>query len=117
MSNVKKVLCAALALLILEYLSLGVSIDAAFSRTPQPIAPVLQAASPIDGSAAKFESHAKSVPFVLEMYGEPTPRSPACLTVKETVAVSPRRFIFVPPLRFILAPKVSRYLTKSVLNI
>jgi hypothetical protein len=114
----KKILWASLVLLILECLSLGVFINGTFSRTPQPIAPVLRAASHIDSGAAKFESHAKTaVRFVLEMYGELAPRSPAFLTAKEIGAVSLRRFIFVPLFRVILAPKVSRYVTRSVLNI
>ena len=119
MSCVKKILLAALVLLSLEFLSLGLFTNGIFSRTAEPIPPLQKAASHGDANAAKLDVPATTAAvFVLETYGELTPRSGGFLTVKETAGVSPRSVIVVPHcFRMIFAPKVSRYIAKSVLNI
>jgi hypothetical protein len=119
MSCVKTILLAALVLLSLEFLSPSLFTNRIFARTAQPIPPLLKAASHDDGSAAKIDFPATTAArFVLEMYGELTPRSGVFLTAKENAGVSPRSVIVVPHFfTMIFAPKVSRHISKSVLNI
>jgi len=119
MSCVKTILLAALVLLSVEFLSLSLFANGIFARTAQPISPLLRTAPHDDASAAQIDFPATTaVRFVLEMYGELTPRSGDFLTAKENAGVSPRNVIVVPYLfTMIFAPKVSRYISKSVLNI
>jgi hypothetical protein len=117
MSHVKKQLVALAVLFSLEFLSLGLFTHGTFSWTDQYVPPLLKAASHTDASAVKLDSPAKTDGgFVLETYGELTPRSGGLLTAKGNAEVFLQRFSVVPlSFRIILAPKVSRYLSKSVL--
>ena len=110
---------AALVLLSVEFLSLSLFTNEIFAWTAQPISPLLKTASHDDASAAKMDfAVTTAARFVLEMYGEPTPRSRVFLTAKENAKVSLRSFVVVRLFsRIILALKVSRYIAKSVLNI
>ncbi|MGH7795356.1 MAG: hypothetical protein ACREQ2_10730 [Candidatus Binatia bacterium] len=111
---------ALLVLLSLQVLSQDLFSGGNFSPTDPPITPRLKAASHTLARAAKLDFPATPAGrFVLEMYGELTPRSGDFLSAKEPAGVSLRSFIVVPPSvrMIILAPKVSRHLSKSVLNI
>jgi len=119
MSRVKNTLFAGAVLLSLEFLSLGFFINRTFAWSSQHVPPLLKTDPQIDATAAKLvslpQTHSR---FVLERSGELTPRSGGFLTAKETAGVSRRSFVVVPLFfRIILAPKVSRYISKSVLNI
>jgi hypothetical protein len=119
MSRVKKKPLALSVLFSLEFLSLGLFTNGTFSWTNQYVPPLLKAASHTDASAVKLDSPAKTDGrFVFESSGEPTSPSGVFLTAKENIGISLRSFV-VSPLFFrnILAPKVSRYISKSVLNI
>jgi hypothetical protein len=117
MSRVKKQLSALSLLFSLEILSLGFFANGTFSWSTQHVLPLLKVASHTDDGAVTLDSPAKpDGGFVLEKYGELTPRSGDFLAAKETAEVFLQSFIVVPlSFRFILAPKVSRYLSKSVL--
>jgi len=119
MSRVKKTLFALAVLFSLEFLSLGFFTDGIFSWTNQHVPPLLEAASHANASAVKLDSLAKTDRrFALERCDDATPRSRGFLTVKENAEFSLRSFMVVPfRFRIILAPKVSRYISKSVLNI
>ena len=118
MSRVKKKLSVLSVLLSLEFLSLGVFINGTFSSSNQQPPPSLKAASHMDGKAVKLYSPAKTEGRFVEKYGELTPRSGDFLTAKKNAGVSLRSFIVVPLFFSInLAPKVSRYISKSVLNL
>ena len=114
MSRVKKKLVALAVLFTLEFLSLGLCTNGSFSWSNQYIL----AATQTDATTVKLGSPAKTDHvFVSGSYGEPTPRS-AMLNANESLEISARSF-FVSPCfcRIILAPKVSRYISKSVLNL
>ena len=115
MSRLKKKLVALAVVFSVGFLSLGFFANGAFSRA---------ALSPLNTShanlsAIKLASLAKTAGcFVFKEYDELTPRSGNFLTAKETAQFSLRRYTVVPfRFRIILAPKVSRYISKSVLNI
>jgi hypothetical protein len=117
MSRVKKKLAALAVLFSLEFLFLGLFTNGTFSWTRQYIPPLLKETLHTDAGVVKLDSPAQTDGgFVLERYGELTPRSGEFLAAKETAEVFLQSFIVVPlSFRFILAPKVSRYLSKSVL--
>ena len=117
MSRVKKTALSLSVLFSLGFLSLGLFTNRTLSWTSQYVPPLLKEALHTDASAVKLASPAKTdAGFVLERYGELTPRSGGFLAAKETAEVFLQSFIVVPlSFRFILAPKVSRYLSKSVL--
>ena len=119
MSFVKTILLAALVLLSLESLSLSLFTKGVLSRTARPIPPLLNAAPHDDASAGEIDFPATTAAhFDLQISGELTPRSGGFLTAKETAGVLPRRVIVVPHFStMIFTPKVSRYISKSVLNI
>jgi hypothetical protein len=119
MSRGKKQLSALSVFFSLEFLFLGLFPNGTFSWTNQYVPPLLKAAAHTDARAVRLDSPAKTDGgFVLERYGELTPRSGGFLGAKETAEVFLQSFIVVPlSFRFILAPKVSRYIFKSVLNI
>src|SRR5262245_42419114 len=77
------------------------------------------AATQTDATTVKLASPAKTDDvFVSGSNGEPTSRSGAFLTAKESLEISARSFVASPLFcRIILAPKVSRYIFKSVLNL
>jgi len=119
MSRVKKQLSALSVLFSLEFLSLGFFANGTFSWSTQHVLPLLKVASHTDAGAVTLDSPAKpDGRFVFESSGEPTSSSGVFLTAKENVGTSLRSFV-VSPLFFrsILAPKVSRYISKSVLNL
>ena len=119
MSRVKKTALSLSVLVSLGFLSLGLFTNRPLSWTSQYVPPLLNAASNIDARTVKLDSPSKADGrFVIESYGETIPPSGAFLAAKETVGISLRRF-FVSALflRTIFAPKVSRYLSKSVLNL
>ena len=90
MSRVKKTALALSVLFSLEFLSLGLFTNGTFSWTNQYVPPLLKAASHTDARAVRLDSPAKTDGgFVLERYGEPTPRSGVFLTAKENVGISP----------------------------
>jgi hypothetical protein len=83
------------------------------------VTPLLKATSHNHATAVKLDSPAKpNDSFVLASDGEQMPRSRVFFLAKETATPSLRSFVVVPLFfRIILAPKVSRYISKSVLNI
>jgi len=119
MSRVKKKLSALSVLLGLEFLSLGLFTHGTFSWANQHVPPLLKAASQTDATAVILDSSEKTdYGFVSNEHGELTPRSGIFLTAKENRNISLRSFVVVRLFsRIILAPKVSRYISKSVLNI
>lgn len=119
MSRVNKNIAALAILFSFEFLSLGLFTNGIFSWTNQHVPPLLKAASHANASAVKLDSPAKTDRrFGLETYDDLTPRSRGFLTVKENAGFSLRSFLVVPlRFRITLAPKVSRYISKSVLNI
>jgi hypothetical protein len=119
MLRVQTKLSASSVLFSLEVLALGLFINGAFSWSARYLPPLPTAAPQIDVRSALFGSPTKSDgAFVLERYGEPTPRSGDFVTARQYAEVS-LRSVSVAPLfvGIILAPKVSRYISKSVLNI
>lgn len=110
---------ASLVLLSLQFLSQTLFANGGSLSVTLPATPLLTAASHIRASAAELSSPAETDGrFILEGLSEPTPRSGAFLAAKEAVRGSPRGFIVRTIFGgLILAPKVSRYLSKSVLNI
>jgi hypothetical protein len=119
MSRVKTILLAALVLLSLEFLSPSPFTNRVFYRSAQPIPVKLTPISHNVAGAAKIDIPATTAAdLVLEMYGELTPRSGSVLVSNENAGVARRSVIVVPHVFIvILAPKVSRYISKSVLNI
>jgi hypothetical protein len=119
MSRVKQQLSALSVLFSLEFLSLGFFANGTFSWSTQHVPPLLKAASHAHARAVKLDSPAKpDGRFVFESSGEPTSPSGVFLTAKENVGISLRSFVVSPLFfRIILAPKVSRYISKSVLNL
>ena len=115
---VKTILLAALALFSLGSLSLSFFTNEVFSRTARPIA-LLNTASDDDARAGKIDFPATTAAhFDLQISGELMPRPGGFLTAKESAGVSPRSVIVVRDFStMIFAPKVSRYISKSVLNI
>jgi len=115
MSRVKKKLAALAVLFTLEFLSLGLCTNGSFSFSNQYILVATQT----DATTVKLASPAKTDDvFVSGSNGEPTSRSGAFLTAKESLEISARSFVASPLFcRIILAPKVSRYISKSVLNL
>jgi hypothetical protein len=121
MSRVKTILLAALVLLSLAFLSPSLFTSGAIDRSAQPIPAVLKATSHDNAGAAKAKINipaTTAAQFILEMYGELPPRSEGFLTTSENAGVARPSVIVVPHVFLgILAPKVSRYISKSVLNI
>jgi hypothetical protein len=119
MSRVKKTLFLGSVLLSLEFLSLGFFINRTFAWSNQHVPPLLTAIPSVDGSPIRLASPAKTDgSFVLEKDGEMTPRSGGFAATIEAAQVFRRSFVVVPfSFRIILTPKVSRYISKSVLNL
>jgi hypothetical protein len=119
MSRVKKTLFLGSVLLSLEFLSLGFFINWTFAWSNQHVPPLLTAIPLVDASPARLDSPAKTDgSFVLEKDGEMTPRSGGFLTTLEAAQVFSRSLVVVPfSFRIVLTPKVSRYISKSVLNL
>jgi len=119
MSRLKKTLFVGSVLLSLEFLSLGFFITRTFAWTNQHVPPLLTAVPPVDAGPVRLDSPAKTDgSFVLEKDGEITPRSGGFLTTIEPAQVFLRSLVVVPFFfRIILTPKVSRYISKSVLNL
>ncbi|HSE86397.1 MAG TPA: hypothetical protein VLJ79_09270 [Candidatus Binatia bacterium] len=115
MSRVKKTALALSVLFSLEFLFLGLFADGTFSWTNQYVSPRLHT----DAGGVKLDSPTKTDGgFVLERDGELTPRSGGFLAAKENVGISFRSFVVSPLFfRITLVPKVSRYISKSVLNL
>ena len=118
MSRLKEKLVALAVVFSVGFLSLGFFANRAFSRAAEHVLSPLNT-SHANLSAIKLASLAKTAGcFVLKEYDELTPRSGNFLTAKETAQFSLRRYTVVPfRFRIILAPRVSRYISKSVLNI
>ena len=119
MSRVQKTAVALAVLFSLEFLSLGFFTNGTFSRGIHYVPPLLKAISHAHARAAKLDSLVKpDSRFVLESSGKPIPLSGGFLAAKEPAEVFLQSFIVVPLFfRIILAPKMSRYLSKSVLNL
>lgn len=121
MSRVKTVLLAALVLLSLEFLSPSPFTNRVYYRSAQPISVKLTPISHNVAGAAKAKINIPAITaadLVLEIYGELTPRSESALASNEKAGIAARSVIVVPHVfRVIFAPKVSRYISKSVLNI
>ena|SRR5713226_9597756 len=119
MSRVKKTLFLGSVLLSLEFLSLGFFINRTFAWTNQHVPPLLTAIPLVDASPVRIHAPAKTDgSFVLEKDGEIMPRSGGFLTTLEPAQVFSRSLVVVPfSFRIILTPKVSRYISKSVLNL
>jgi len=94
MPRVKKNLSLLSVLFSLELLSPGFLTNRTFSWSTQHVPPLLKAASHTHARAVKLDSPAETDGgFVLERYGEPTPRSGGFLTAKENWGVFLRSFI------------------------
>ena len=119
MSYVKKTLFVGSVLLSLEFLSLGFFIDLTFAWITQQGSSLLTAVLPVGPSPVKLDSPAKTDrSFVLEKDGEMKPRSGGFLTTTEPVQLFLRSIVILPfSFRIIITPKVSRYISKSVLNL
>ena len=119
MSRLKKKLVALAVVFSVGFLSLGFFANGAFSRAAEHVLSPLNTTSHANLSAIKLASLAKTAGcFVFKEYDELTPRSGNFLAAKETAQFSLRRYTVVPfRFRIILAPRVSRYISKSVLNI
>jgi len=115
----KRTLFVLSALFSLEFLSLGFLTNGLFSWAGRHVPSLLNAASHINARAIKFDSTAKiDRTSVLEQCCEPIPHPDGFLATKGNAEAS-RRSVIVAPLfdKIVLAPKVSRYISKSVLNI
>jgi hypothetical protein len=119
MLRMNKKLSSISIFLALPLLAPGFFTHGTFSRSTHYFRPLLKAASHSDARAAAFDSRANTDSrFDVEEYGEPAPRSDDFLSAKENTQARFRSFILVRSLsRILLAPKVSRYISKSVLNI
>jgi hypothetical protein len=119
MSRVKKTLFLGSVLLSLEFLSLGFFINQTLAWSNQYVRPLLTAIPPVNASPVRLDSPAKTDgSFVLEKNGEITPRSGGFAATIEPAQVFRRSLVVVPfSFRIILTPKVSRYISKSVLNL
>ena len=120
MSCVKtKPLLAALMLLSLGFISVSLLIQGPFARTAQSIPPLQKATSLGDASSAKIGFPAPPAAyFAPEMFGDLTRSSKDFSTAKEIARVLPRSVVVVRHFPItVSAPKVSRYISKSVLNI
>jgi hypothetical protein len=119
MSRVKTIFLVALVLLSLEFLSPSLFTNGVFYRSAQPIPVPLKPVSHDDANAAKIGIPATTAAdLVLEIYGELTPRSESVLASNENTGVArPSDFVVPHVITVIFAPKVSRYISKSVLNI
>jgi hypothetical protein len=119
MSHVKKKLSVLSVLFGLEFLSVGFFTNGTFSWITHPVPPLPKAVSHAHARAVKLDSPAETDGrFVLESDGEPKPRSATFLTTNDPAQVFLRSFVVVPFFfRIILTPKVSRYISKSVLNL
>jgi len=119
MSTLKTIFLAALVSSSLGFLSPSFFTNGAIDRSAQPVTALPKAASHDVAGAAEIDIPATpAAHFILEMYGEVPPRSEGFLTTSENAGVPPRSVIVVPHLfTVIFAPKVSRYISKSVLNI
>lgn len=107
-------------ILSVQFLSQGLPANGSFASTNQPFASAIKTAADTHAGAAKLAYPATTGGrFVVEMHGELTPPSGVFLSAKQFAGISPRSFIIVPPSvrMMILAPKVSRCISKSVLNI
>src|SRR5262245_42509264 len=115
MSRVKKKLAAAAVLFSLELLSLGLFNNGTFFWRNQYVLATTQT----DVTTVKLGSPARTDDdFVFRSYGEPTPGSGIFLTAKGSLGIAVQSFVASPLFcRIILAPKVSRYISKSVLNL
>ena len=115
MSRVKKKLAALAVLFSLEFLSLSLFTSGTFSWTNQ----LIPAAVDTDVSTLELDSPVKTDGgVVLETNGEPTSQSAAFFIVTENSGIFIRNFVFGRLFfRITLAPKVSRYISKSVLNL
>jgi hypothetical protein len=119
MSRTKKILFAVSVLFSAEFLCLPFLTHGTFSWSIQYIPALLKVAAHTNANTVELHSPAKTDGrSVLEMSDELSPRSGGFLTAKANAefrfsssTAMPHRF------RTNLAPKVSRYITKSVLNI
>ncbi len=116
---VKKTLFVLLVLFGLEFLFLGVFTNGVFSWTVRHVAPLLKGAPRTPESTVKLKFPANTIRCCdLEGYTEATSRSARFLTANENAEYSLKNLTVVPLcFRINLAPKVSRYISKSVLNI
>jgi hypothetical protein len=119
MSRVKKQLVALAALFSLEFLSLGLLTNGTFSWIHQYVPPLLKEAPHADARAVSLDSPANTQGnLIRQSYGEPAPQPGVFLSAKEHIGASLRSSVVNPLfLRIIFAPKVSRYISKSVLNL
>lgn len=119
MSTLKTIFSAALVFSSLVFLSPNLFTNGAIDWSARPVTALPKAAShDVAGNAAIEIPATTAAHFILEIYGELPPRSESFLTASENAGVPARSVIVVPHLfTVIFAPKVSRYISKSVLNI
>jgi hypothetical protein len=119
MSRTQKTLFVLSVLFGLEFFSLGFFAKGISSRTARHVPPLLKTAPHSPESAVTLDSPAKTDSrFILEKYADLTPGSTGFLSANENARFSLKNSRIVPlRFRIILAPKVSRYISKSVLNI
>jgi hypothetical protein len=113
MSRIKRRLSAAFVLLSLEFL------NRVFWSIAQPIPVLLQTSSYESYGAARINiSPTTAADLVLKIYGEPTPPAAGFFSANRKAGTSPRSVRVVPhSFNVMFAPKVSRYVSKTVLNI
>ena len=114
MACVKTKLTALAVLVGIEFLSLGLFTTGTSWTNQRTLA-----AAPAHASAVQLGCPEKTDSgLVFESYVEPTPWSGVFLIAKEKPGFFGRSSGVSPPFfRLILAPKVSRYISKSVLNL
>jgi len=115
MSRVKKKLVALAVLFSFEFLSLSLFTGGTFSWTKQHI----PAAVETGAGVFKLDSPATTDGgLVRESYGEPTSRPAGFFIVTENLGIFIRSFVVRSLFfRIALAPKLSRFISKSVLNL
>jgi hypothetical protein len=119
MRRLKKKLSILSVLLSLEFLSLGLVTNDTISWSPQHFTPLLQAAAHAPARLVGLDCSAKTdESLVFDGDEESKPRSEMFSTTIEPAQVFLRRVIAAPLFsRTIFTPKVSRYISKSVLNL
>lgn len=119
MARIKKTLFAGSVLLGLEVLSLAVFIAGSFAWSHRHVPALLSAITPVDATPVRLHSPAKrDGGIVLEKDGETAPDSGCLFAATESARLFFRSPAAVPAcLRTIFTPKVSRFISKSVLNL
>ena len=119
MSRVKKILFAGSVLLSLEFLSLTVSINQSLARSNHYVPALLIVVPSIDARAVRLNSPVKKTgKFAFDKDGEATPDSECSLGTTKPAQMFFRSRAAAPAcFKVVVTPKVSRCISKSVLNL